>query len=493
MWTPEREIGVEQVRRLLRGRFPEVEARSVEFLNAGWDNAVFLVDGVWAFRFPHRKIALDLLRKEMTVLPALAGKLPLPIPSPRFVGEDDGDPPWPFVGGPFLPGRELALANLSPEARIRAAEALGGFLAVLHSLTPPPGLPHDPMLRADPVARARMARETLADLERRGLHTPDPDVTALLDSAHDPGPQTRVLVHGDLHLRHLLVTDDGAPTGVIDWGDTCTADPSVDLSFAYAAFEGPSRAAFFTAYGPPTPAQDHRARILALSLTTMLIASAPTPAHRKEPQAALPRTARLPPPFSRKPPQLPHQPPMLPPSRRIPLNLRKHSIRRPNSRNNRVNQHPNPPLRISELRTSLLRTEHPPPVQKRIQRRNPPLPLPFLHNLQEHPHSRHRRTAQRPRMVITHCMPQRHNRPLHLPRTPRLPQPPHHPHNLLPPTPPNPTPPPTPKHPEPLPSSTSSPPAVTCTRSVVGSGPSPRTGQSPSAPATGIPHGHAQP
>ncbi|WP_246053516.1 phosphotransferase [Actinocorallia herbida] len=294
MWTPEREISVEKARRLLVGRFPEVEARDVAFLNAGWDNAVFSVDGRWAFRFPHRRLALDLMRKEIAFLPALAGRLPLPIPYPRFVGEDGGDPPWPFTGGPLIAGREFVLAGLGERERERAAEGLGTFLSTLHSLTPPPGLPHDPMRRADPVFRARMARETLTALEKQGLYEPDPAVTSLLDSAHDPGGETRVLTHGDLHLRHLLVTPDGTPTGVIDWGDLCTADPSIDLSFAYAAFSGSSRAAFFTAYGPITPAQEHRARVLAITLSSILAASASpaAPTQRTESLTAIPRATR---------------------------------------------------------------------------------------------------------------------------------------------------------------------------------------------------------
>ncbi|GAB2867114.1 aminoglycoside phosphotransferase family protein [Actinocorallia aurea] len=295
MWTPEREVTAEEVRRLLAGRFPEVEARDVEFLNAGWDNAVFAVDGRWAFRFPHRRLALDLLRKEIAVLPQLAGRLPLPIPAPLFVGADDGDPPWPFTGGPLIPGQEFAAARLGERERVRAAEGLGAFLRVLHSLTPPAGLPHDPMARADPVVRARMAREALSHLEKQGLYEPDPAVTSLLDSAHDPGRTARVLTHGDLHLRHLLVAPDGAPTGVIDWGDAATGDPSIDFSFAYAAFSGPSRTAFFSAYGrPATPAEAHRARILALCTSAMLAASAaPTaPAQRTESLTALTRAAR---------------------------------------------------------------------------------------------------------------------------------------------------------------------------------------------------------
>ena len=46
----------------------------------------------------------------------------------------------------------------------------------------------------------------------------------------------RVVLHGDLHFRHLLVDEDGALTGVIDWGDLCCGDPSIDISLLWSFF-----------------------------------------------------------------------------------------------------------------------------------------------------------------------------------------------------------------------------------------------------------------
>ena len=78
-------------------------------------------------------------------------------------------------------------------------------------------------------------------------------------------------MHGDLHLRHVLVDETGVGAGVIDWGDVCLADASVDLSIAYTAFEGASRAALFDAYGWPVEEErEARARVLAVSLCAAL-------------------------------------------------------------------------------------------------------------------------------------------------------------------------------------------------------------------------------
>ena len=44
-----------------------------------------------------------------------------------------------------------------------------------------------------------------------------------------PPARPTVVCHGDLHLRHLLVDAHGAAAAVIDWGDLCRGDPSVDM------------------------------------------------------------------------------------------------------------------------------------------------------------------------------------------------------------------------------------------------------------------------
>lgn len=58
-----------------------------------------------------------------------------------------------------------------------------------------------------------------------------------------------MLVHGDLHVRHLIVDETATLTGVIDWGDVALAHPSVDLQIGWSGFSGDARDAFLTAYG----------------------------------------------------------------------------------------------------------------------------------------------------------------------------------------------------------------------------------------------------
>ena len=77
-------------------------------------------------------------------------------------------------------------------------------------------------------------------------------------------------MHGDLHLRHLLVGDDGGLAGVIDWIDVCRADPAIDLPLYWGYLPPPAARAFLDAYGPVDDEQLLRARVLAVFLCATL-------------------------------------------------------------------------------------------------------------------------------------------------------------------------------------------------------------------------------
>jgi aminoglycoside phosphotransferase (APT) family kinase protein len=247
-WAAEREVTAALARELIRERFPALAARRVEPFGSGWDNSAFRVDGAMVFRFPRRESAAGLLRTEARVLPALAPRLPLPVPHPRWLGEPTERFPWPFLGYPRLAGRTACSARLSAGA----AEALGGFLAALHAS--PPGelpLPGDDLRRTDFASRLPLLEERLAALRGAGLIEDARPWLRLFDGA-DPGGSGRppVVVHGDLYARHLLVGPRGEVAGVLDWGDVHLGDPAVDLSVAFLLFPPEGREALARAYGP---------------------------------------------------------------------------------------------------------------------------------------------------------------------------------------------------------------------------------------------------
>jgi aminoglycoside phosphotransferase (APT) family kinase protein len=274
-WDAEVSIDAALVRALLTEQFAELDASSARLLGEGWDNAVWVVEETWAFRFPRRQIAIPGVRRELAVLPTLAPLLSIPIPVPTFVGQQSERFPWPFFGTRLLPGNELAEAGLSDEARVAVGVELGRFLRELHApelrarVDPDDSLPVDPLGRADVDKRVSMARKNLGELESTGAWQRNPSVEGVLEHASRLAPRERVFVHGDLHLRHVLVENESL-AGVIDWGDCCTGDPSIDLHVVWSVLPPEGREAFFAEYGAVDEDVHSRARVLALGLCSML-------------------------------------------------------------------------------------------------------------------------------------------------------------------------------------------------------------------------------
>jgi aminoglycoside phosphotransferase (APT) family kinase protein len=274
-WKPEIAVSEELARGLLSRQFPELPVHTLQFLGTGWDNTVFLVNGTWVFRFPHRQVALPGVRTEMAVLPRLAPHLPLPIPHPVFLGHGSQDYPWPFFGARMVPGRESATFQLTADERTALAPQLARFLRALH--TPElrealcPILPPDTLRRTDMATRLPKTRQKLVELRRLGLETFEDALAEVFEEARRlPPPTATALVHGDLHFRHLLMEERQQLSGIIDWGDLHLGDPAVDLTLYWSFLPREGREAFLSEYGPVSPDSLLRARVVAVFLAATL-------------------------------------------------------------------------------------------------------------------------------------------------------------------------------------------------------------------------------
>jgi aminoglycoside phosphotransferase (APT) family kinase protein len=266
-WAAEVTVDEALARRLIRAQFPDVGLRSLSLLGQGWDTTVWLVDDEWVFRFPRRETVIRGLVNEISHLPKLAQLMPLPIPRPTYVGEPSLEYGWPFYGAPFLPGRELANAGLDDRERAALGRPLGYFLRALHDTSLGADLPIDPVRRADMTFRVPKTRERLAELEQLGLWRAPRQAHDVIEAAAELGPpEPTALVHGDLHLRHLLVDDVGRATAVIDWIDLSYNTPGVDFVLYWSVLPPEGRRELRTAYGPITEDQILCARILSLFL-----------------------------------------------------------------------------------------------------------------------------------------------------------------------------------------------------------------------------------
>lgn len=264
-WAPEIEVDEDLARTLIAEQFPSLDVTSLRRIGEGWDNTVWATREDIAFRFPRRAIAIAGIEREIAILPELASLLPAPIPDAAYPGAASAEFPWPWFGSRLIDGTEIALAGLGTDGRGQFAAQLGEFLGRLHSLRPSiaSSLEVDPLGRADMAARIPRAH---AALERvASLWTGSDRTARIFSAAENLSPDTDpVIVHGDLNLRHALVSRSGGLAGVIDWGDMCRAPRSVDLPLYWSLFDSHARTAFRAAYGPLTEANLARARVLAL-------------------------------------------------------------------------------------------------------------------------------------------------------------------------------------------------------------------------------------
>jgi aminoglycoside phosphotransferase (APT) family kinase protein len=254
-WTAEEVVSAELAAELCAEQFPELAPARVEPLGVGWDNTAYLVNGELVFRFPRREVAVELLGAEARLLPAIAGRLPLAVPVPTFMGRPSARYRWPFVGYRYLSGRTADRAQLSEDDRAAAAGPLGQFLAALHAIPVDEvvalGAGGDSIGRLDLAKKVPQALELLARQPAEAVGADPGAVRALIEaSARIRAPAARVLTHGDLYVRHLLVgADDRRLVGVIDWGDIHVGNPAVDLSVAYGFLPPVARPAFLQGYG----------------------------------------------------------------------------------------------------------------------------------------------------------------------------------------------------------------------------------------------------
>lgn len=271
-WAADRALSLDEARRHILARFPELAPARCRRLGEGWDNLAVLVDEQVVFRFPRRAVAAELIAAEAAVLPEIAAGLPLPISWPRWLADPGPDYPYPFAGYPLLPGEPACRRHLSRPERAGLAPTLGRFLKALHATPPPPGCPGDVIRRAVLGERLPVLKERVAAcridgaLKTRALARAE----ALAQAGAAPEPR---LVHGDLYSCHLLVDERGQASGVIDWGDVHRGDPALDLSLAWALLPRGARGAFLEAYGPVEDDPDLvlRARFRALYSGVMLV------------------------------------------------------------------------------------------------------------------------------------------------------------------------------------------------------------------------------
>jgi aminoglycoside phosphotransferase (APT) family kinase protein len=278
-WHADIEVTETVVKACVQDQFPVLSPiQSIRCIGEGWDNKVFLVNEKIIFRFPRRKIAIELIERENDLLKSLQSMFSLDIPNPQYIGKPTEDYPYPFQGYPMIKGISGCHANLKVQDRITSLPTLAAFLKQLHSIDEQKafaiGAKPQILERINVKKMVNALNERVEKIIDRKLCRINKVVfqeeITTVQKINLPSHE-KCLIHGDLYCRHLFF-NDGKLTGIIDWGDAGINNKSVDLSVIWSFYPSTCHSLFFELYGAVDLATWRYARFLALySMFTTLL------------------------------------------------------------------------------------------------------------------------------------------------------------------------------------------------------------------------------
>lgn len=279
-WHADIDINEIVVKNILAAQFPDLIILSIKLIGEGWDNRVYLVNEKIVFRFPRRKVAVELIARENKLLPNLPSFADVVIPIPYFIGSPSETYPYEFQGYNLISGTSSYRANLSNNERNLSLPTLAKFLRQLHSIDEK----HAILLGAESQVfdSSEMNMDSVITvLQERVKTIIDTNIFIINQDLFQEEINTvknlkldfseKCLVHGDLDCRHLIFNDKEL-VGVIDWGDAGINHKAVDLSIIWLFYPMEQHAQFFEIYGEVDDASWQYARFLGLygAFTLML-------------------------------------------------------------------------------------------------------------------------------------------------------------------------------------------------------------------------------
>lgn len=229
------DLDLARIAQALDERFPELAPSApVAVLDHGLGSVVIQTAGAVILRVGRNERSYAGYSLEHRLLPAIAARLPVELPSPTWLIEPCDDFACGAIGYPRIEGRTLSLELFRDIDQGALAAAIARLLVALHrvDITSLPEVP-------DAGPRERRA----SDLELHAV------TVAALQQHLSPDDHARfdafwlsylgdalmmdfdsVLTHGDLWYGNLLIDDDGALTAVLDWEIARIGDPARDFA-----------------------------------------------------------------------------------------------------------------------------------------------------------------------------------------------------------------------------------------------------------------------
>ncbi len=211
--------------------FPD-KIETIDIDEKGEDFLVIEINHEWIFRFPGNDYGRRTLPLQIKFLPLFAPISPLPIPEPKYVGDE-------FFGYRKIKGNLLTrdlFKSLSAETKGIIASQIGGFLSVLHAF---------PLIQA----RALGATESWGGWRKQAAERFKSKVAPSLSVEARKNVLRfleefffmefeRVLIHGDFFPPDHVFFDreTNRLAGVIDFGDLTIEDVATDFQSIYGDF-----------------------------------------------------------------------------------------------------------------------------------------------------------------------------------------------------------------------------------------------------------------
>lgn len=262
------------VRALLEEHCPSWSGvEPTQLLTSGTDNAMWRISPPrgpsLVVRLPRTQGAAESLGKELIVLPALADRLPVQVPTIAYAGAPSPLFPHPWAVVEWLDGADAwsARASLTGAGGHALAEDLARTTCAIGSVCDVDVPNRVPGTRGGPLLPLLDRLEEWLSDEK--WHADSlMDVSAVRRSAAESAETAADevvpdrFVHGDLIPGNILV-DHGRLSAVIDWGGAGIGDAALDLVPAWAILDRDGRNVFRAATGA-TDAAWLRSRAFAL-------------------------------------------------------------------------------------------------------------------------------------------------------------------------------------------------------------------------------------
>ncbi|MFJ7967596.1 aminoglycoside phosphotransferase family protein [Streptomyces sp. NPDC096324] len=266
MIESEIEISEDLVRDLLREQHPDLAELPIREVAGGWGNQMWRLGDELAVRMQRMDTSPDLQLKERRWLPALAARLPLPIPVPLRDGAPSERFPKIWTVMAWVEGTSLDHGSITRGDH--AAETLAGFLRALHVEAPA-----DAPTASDFGAHPKDCTDGFEHFFQAVAPADRADEIREVwgEAVAAPGWEgPPVWVHGDLHPANVVVAD-GTLAGVVDFGALFAGDPAWDLTAAWLLLPAGGASRFFNSYAQADEAAVRRARGLAAMKSLFLM------------------------------------------------------------------------------------------------------------------------------------------------------------------------------------------------------------------------------